>query len=79
MEPADWKLHSPTRHTGPDERSWRLVPAEPWQAGPYELVVDGILEDLAGNSLTRVFDRDRTSPAEAGEEKPRFSTTYLPR
>ena len=116
VEPADWKLHNPSRHTfdplevsfdrpldygllsrclhvvdpggrrvpgagevGSDERSWRLVPAEPWRAGPYDLVIEDVLEDLAGNSLTRVFDRDRTRPADAGEEKRRFVKTYFPR
>jgi hypothetical protein len=54
---------------GPDERSWCLAPAEPWQAGPYELVIDDILEDLAGNSLTRVFDRDQSLPTDAVAEK----------
>jgi hypothetical protein len=40
------------------ERSWSLVPAESWSTGRYDLVVDPILEDIAGNSVARVFDRD---------------------
>jgi hypothetical protein len=43
---------------GPQERSWRLTPRRPWAPGPHQLVVDPILEDLAGNSVSRVFDRD---------------------
>ena len=43
---------------GPEERSWRLTPRRPWAPGPYQLVVDPVLEDLAGNSVSRVFDRD---------------------
>ena len=43
---------------GPEERSWRLTPRQPWAAGPHQLVVDPVLEDLAGNSVSRVFDRD---------------------
>ncbi len=43
---------------GAAERSWTFTPAAPWQAGEYRLAVDPRLEDLAGNSLARVFDRD---------------------
>jgi hypothetical protein len=46
--------------TGAEERAWRLVPPTPWAPGPHELIVDHILEDLAGNSVSRVFDRDLT-------------------
>lgn len=63
---------------GPDERSWRLTPAAPWSAGPHEVVIDDILEDLAGNSVTRIFDRDRTRPTEAMEEKRPAAMTFFP-
>ena len=43
------------------ELSWSLTPSRPWDLGPHRLCVDPILEDLAGNSLSRVFDRDLTS------------------
>ncbi len=49
---------------GPQQRSWRLVPRRPWAAGPYLLVVDPVLEDLAGNSVGRVFDRDLAAAAD---------------
>jgi hypothetical protein len=52
---------------GPDDRSWRLLPRDPWAADAHELVVDPDLEDLAGNSVRRVFDRDLTRP----EDDPR--------
>lgn len=51
--------------TGPQERSWRLLPREQWAPGTYQLLVDPVLEDLAGNSVSRVFDRDL---ARAGDE-----------
>ncbi len=44
--------------TGPEERSWAFFPARAWAAGAYQLAVDHRLEDLAGNSISRVFDRD---------------------
>ncbi len=43
---------------GPAERSWTFTPAAPWLEGDYRLAVDPRLEDLAGNSVARVFDRD---------------------
>jgi hypothetical protein len=46
------------------ERAWRLRPEAPWRAGRHTLTIDARLEDLAGNSLRRVFDRDLRRPSE---------------
>jgi hypothetical protein len=35
-----------------------VVPTTAWQPGSYFLAVDRALEDSAGNSVTRPFDRD---------------------
>lgn len=43
---------------GAAERSWTFTPAAPWAVGEYRLAIDPRLEDLAGNSIARVFDRD---------------------
>lgn len=43
---------------GEQEREWTFRPAAPWVVGPHRLVVDTVLEDLAGNSVARVFDRE---------------------
>jgi hypothetical protein len=56
-----------TAQAGPQDRSWRLVPAAAWAAGTHRLHVDPVLEDLAGNSARRVFDRDLGRP----EDDPR--------
>jgi hypothetical protein len=56
-----------TARTGHEERSWQLVPARPWAPGAHQLVVDPVLEDLAGNSVSRVFDRNLDRP----EDQPR--------
>jgi hypothetical protein len=40
------------------ERKLSLIPAQPWPAGPHELEVPMILEDLAGNKVGKVFDVD---------------------
>jgi hypothetical protein len=47
---------------GEGEQSWQFKPDEPWRAGGHLLQVDPQLEDLAGNSVTRVFDRDLSRP-----------------
>lgn len=50
---------------GPGERSWRFEPRSPWVKGRHLVIVDPRLEDLAGNSLIRVFDRDLTQAEDA--------------
>ena len=46
-----------------------LKPKTPWQNGDYQLRVHPRLEDLAGNTPERVFDRDLAAPA-AGKNDP---------
>ncbi len=40
------------------ERRWHFIPDTPWTAGDYALVVETILEDLAGNNLKKPFEVD---------------------
>lgn len=40
-------------------QEWRAVPLAAWQAGTHELLADPLLEDLAGNSLTRLFEEEK--------------------
>lgn len=51
--------------TGPGEWCWWFEPQARWKAGRHQLIVDPRLEDLAGNSLVRVFDRDLTRAEDA--------------
>lgn len=46
--------------SGTGESSWMFTPDRPWTKGHYQLTVASELEDLAGNSPVRVFDRDIT-------------------
>ncbi len=39
-----------------NETRWSLQPARRWAAGDYMLQVEGVLEDLAGNSVGRPFE-----------------------
>jgi hypothetical protein len=48
-------------------QSWQLVPSLVWASTVHQLVVAPVLEDLAGNSVSRVFDRDLARP----EDRPR--------
>ncbi|MBI4603681.1 MAG: hypothetical protein HY721_17140 [Planctomycetes bacterium] len=50
---------------GAEEREWRFVPDEPWEAGRHELLVETTLEDLAGNSVERPFEVDETRGIES--------------
>jgi hypothetical protein len=51
-------------HLATDARSWSLIPAEPWPPGGYEIIIDPLLEDLAGNNLLGPFEVDRDLPVQ---------------
>ena len=40
------------------EMRWEFVPDSPWASGNYAVAVNTALEDLAGNNLNSVFDRE---------------------
>lgn len=63
---------------GPEERWWRLTPRRRWSPGPHRLVVDPVLEDLAGNSVMRPFDRDLTRPADRPRSGEAVVLPFLP-
>lgn len=51
-----------TGHLGPGETTWIFVPAKPWRAGMYRLMVRGTVEDPSGNRPATSFE----SPGSAG-------------
>jgi hypothetical protein len=59
------------------ETEWSFVPDAGWRAGGYELAVDGILEDLAGNSVLRVFDRELDRADHAPAPGGRFTRSFV--
>ena len=63
----DGQLVDGTARIGHGEQSWQLAPGRAWASGSHQLIVDPVLEDLAGNSVSRVFDRDLDRP----EDQPR--------
>lgn len=53
-----------------------LHPDEKWQAGTYHLRVASRLEDLAGNNLNRLFDRDIIIDKELPDDRPHHMLTF---
>lgn len=55
---------------GLEERSWQFFPEQPWRGGRYSLLAHPRLEDLAGNSVAKLFEveinplDDRSLPSE---------------
>lgn len=40
------------------ERVWIFYPLVAWESGTYTIIIDAVVEDIAGNNLQSVFDRD---------------------
>jgi hypothetical protein len=74
----DNQLVTGTPLARPEERGWQLTPRDAWTPGPHQLVVDPVLEDLAGNSVSRVFDRDLTRPGDDPREAGPAVITFNP-
>jgi hypothetical protein len=68
-----------TALTGPGEQSWQLVPRRTWAPGAHQLIVDPVLEDLAGNSVSRVFDRDLARPEDQPRQPGPAAVAFRPR
>jgi hypothetical protein len=67
-----------TPEVGSEERSWRLMPRKEWVPESHGLVVEALLEDVAGNSVSRVFDRDlRRADQDPRDVRP-FTLTFRP-
>ena len=56
-----------------------LLPREPWAPGTHQLNVDPVLEDLAGNSVSRVFDRDLARAGDAPQPVVPVAVPFRPR
>ena len=44
------------------EKVWTFKPDVPWSAGKHQVVVDTVLEDLAGNRIGKAFEVDEVGP-----------------
>jgi hypothetical protein len=63
---------------GAGERSWVFTPDAPWPEARHLVVVDAMLEDTAGNSVRRVFDRDLDDDAQSPVAVDRAAVEFLP-
>ena len=59
-----------------NETKWRFQPSQSWRDLDHRIVAGELLEDLAGNTPLRVFDRDLTK---SGGARPPLSRTFRPR
>jgi hypothetical protein len=56
---------------GPDQASWSFIPENAWRDDPYQLLVNPLLEDLAGNTLMSPFDADMSpQPSPPSDMRP---------
>ena len=53
-----------------NETRLRFTPRSPWTSGRYAIRVDGVIEDLAGNRLGKLFDVDTSDPSQARSATP---------
>jgi hypothetical protein len=58
------------------ETRWTLTPAGKWLSGDYTIEVQTDLEDLAGNSIARVFDVDLLEPISRTIKAERWSLPF---
>ncbi len=58
------------------ERVWEFYPKEHWAKGTYRIEVEARLEDLAGNNLNRLFDRDLLRDTTSPQEKDLYQIPF---
>lgn len=59
-----------------EESTWSFIPNQPWEAGNYQVEIEARLEDLAGNNLNRLFDRDIQKDATIPPEQELYRLTF---
>jgi hypothetical protein len=60
---------------GTEEKALIFIPSVAWNAGEYWVEVEARLEDLAGNNLERLFDKDLSKPGK-GEQKEVYKRSF---
>jgi hypothetical protein len=64
---------------GPQELAWSFTPAEPWAAGPHNILALAMLEDLAGNRIGRAFEVDNFDRTDDSPEPERTLIPFVVR
>ena len=57
------------------EQIWRFDPRSSWEKGIYQILIESRLEDLAGNNLNRLFDRDLSVEKDPPSDQASYSLT----
>lgn len=58
MLDAEGKVMAGRKSLDQNETVWRFEPDQPWKRGRYEIRVESIIEDLAGNNIGKLFEVD---------------------
>jgi len=58
VQDPDGRTASGTIEVSRNGTAWTLIPDRPWLPGEHQLLIEPWLEDLAGNTPTRLFDAD---------------------
>ena len=59
-----------------EDWSWRFRPSASWSNEEHRLVIEARLEDVAGNTPVRVFDRDVSMPEDAPAQEGRIALSF---
>jgi hypothetical protein len=73
---SNGKIVNGSVQIGSEEMKYYFTPAEPWSRGSYKLQIEARLEDLAGNNLNRLFDRDLRRPGATQPAKEVFEKEW---
>jgi hypothetical protein len=63
--------------TTTDESILNFIPSVDWRSAEYTIEVESRLEDLAGNNLNRLFDRDISQPGKTTPEEIHRRTFHI--
>ena len=59
------------------ESQWHFQPFSDWVPGKYTIVVESRFEDLAGNNLNRLFDRDLRDENDLASERSYYEVSFV--
>ena len=60
-----------------EDTEWQFLPFEHWEANTYQIQIKATLEDLAGNNLNRLFDRNIEKEKTREEELSYYYLDFL--
>ena len=58
------------------ERQWLFIPSKSWSKGPYQLKVQTMIEDLAGNNIGKPFEVDIFNKIDRQDAQPTITLPF---